>query len=146
MNQNEAVIANQHGEVTELSVSSESMIAPQAPSREEIEARQEKLAKLDEIDVEEKQSIVTSYWEAEKGDEIRGIFQGWKILEKKDENEEEGVKKLPAAVVLTKSGTHLLGSTQLVDSFLQIPIDSAVYVKCTGKKGRMKEFDVRLLD
>lgn len=140
-------IANQNGEVTDLVMSENNELNLQAPTREMVEARQAKLQGLDDINIEDKQSIVTAYWEAEeKGQSLRGIFQGWKILEKKDDDAEEGVKKLPAAVLLTKSGTFLLGSTQLVDSFLQIPQESAVYVEYIGKKGRMKTFDVRILD
>ena len=142
-----AVVANQHGEVTGLTVSTQEMAIPEAPTREQIAERQAKLEGLDKIKIEDKQSVTTAYWEAEeKGQELRGIFQGWKILEKRDETAEEGVKKIPAAVLLTKEGTFLLGSTQLVDSFLQIPQESAVYVQYTGKKGRMKTFDVRILD
>jgi hypothetical protein len=133
------------GEVTGLEIKGDAFVAP--VTKEEIEERQRKLKSLDDIDVNTGTSIVSSYWEARQGDEIRGIFMGWKILEKKDPNEAEGVKKIPAVVIETKEGQRIIGAMQVVDSFYgKVPDGAAVWVKCTkAKTGEMKEFEIKVI-
>lgn len=133
------------GEVTGLQITGDAFASP--VTKEEIEERQRKLKSLDDIDVNTGTSIVSSYWEARQGDEIRGIFMGWKILEKKDPNEAEGVKKIPAVVIETKEGQRIIGAMQVVDSFYgKVPDGAAVWVKCTkAKTGEMKEFEIKVI-
>jgi len=133
------------GEVTGLEIKGDAFVTP--VTKEEIEERQRKLQSLDDIDVNTGTSIVSSYWEARQGDEIRGIFMGWKILEKKDPNEAEGVKKIPAVVIETKEGQRIIGAMQVVDSFYgKVPDGAAVWVKCTkAKTGEMKEFEIKVI-
>jgi len=133
------------GEVTGLQITGDAFVTP--VTKEEIEERQRKLQSLDDIDVNTGTSIVSSYWEARQGDEIRGIFMGCKVLEKKDPNEAEGVKKIPAVVIETKEGQRIIGAMQVVDSFYgKVPDGAAVWVKCTkAKTGEMKEFEIKVI-
>lgn len=138
-------LINQDGEITDMAIAGQAFVSP--VTKEEIEERQRKLESLDAINIEEKPSIVSSYWEARAGDEIRGIFMGWKILEKKDPNEPEGFKKIPAVVIETKEGQRIIGAMQVVDSFYgKVPDGAAVWIKCTkSKTGEMKEFEVKMI-
>lgn len=133
------------GEVTDLTIAGNAM--PAQVTKEELAERYKKLEELDKINIEQGRSIVSSYWEARAGDEIRGIFLGWKVLEKKDQTEPEGVKKIPAIVVETKEGERLIAAMQVVESFYKkVAEGSAVYIRCDkSKTGEMKEFTIKVI-
>jgi len=141
MNEGLVTIVNQNGEDTALVESDAQIIAPMTQDEYDRQA-----AMLDEIDqYDEAIEVSSSYWEAvTHGEDIKGIFVGMKVLTKTSDTGE--MKNIPAAVVLTKNGSRLLGSTSVVDTFLtSVPDGSAVKVTYTGKKGRAKMFKVEIL-
>lgn len=129
-------VVNQDGKETGLTLSKAQLASDLA-----------RLEEIEQIDHTEKRSAVVQYWEALKGDKIKGIFIGWKVLEKVDEASGE-VKQIPAVVIRTKQGDFINGSMQIADSFLgRIAEGAAVYIECiSSKSGKMKEFDIRVLD
>ncbi len=142
MNEGLVTIVNQNGEDTAMVESDAQIIAPMTQDEYDRQA-----AMLDEIDqYDEATEVSSSYWEAvTQGESIKGIFVGMKVLTKTDSDTGE-MKNIPAAVVLTKNGSRLLGSTSVVDTFLtSVPDGSAVKVTYTGKKGRAKMFKVEIL-
>ena len=134
------------GEVTELAIESGAIIAPRMSAAElaERKARLQRIASLDEGTA---QKISSQYWEASKGDSIRGEFLGFRILTKKDEDAEDGIKKIPAVVIDTLDGIRLCGAMQVVENFQSVPQRSGVNVTCVkSKSGSMKEFEVLVFE
>ena len=137
-------IANQNGEPTDLVIGNGMMQMAQVDS-EKLNSDLERLEKLESVELKGRRSANVKYWEAEKGDEIRAIFLGWKRLEKPDEGTGE-IIGLPAVILRTKTGDFINASTIIVESLMGIAQGAGLHIKCTGKKGRMKTFDITLLD
>lgn len=137
-------IVNQNGQSTDLVLANvPAEIVTVNP--EEIKDDLKRLAELDKVSPDGKRSANVKYWEAEKGDELRCIFKGWKRIEKTNETTAE-VENLPAAILRTATGDFISMATIIVDSLMTVPTGKGLYIKCTGKKGRMKTFDVVILD
>ena len=140
-------LPTQHGEETGLAIS-DSPLMGGAMTAKELSDRKARLARIAKMDVAQAQKISSEYWEATAGDVIRGEFLGFKILTKKDEAAEDGVKRIPAVAVDTLDGIRLCGAMQVVESFQTgVPQGAAVQVTCTkSKSGAMKEFDVLVFE
>lgn len=141
-------VVNQDGEETTLVFANmPSMVKKLTP--EQAQKNKERLAKLSEMsdkDIEDKSvTISEKYWEAEdKGDSITGIFHGWRVLEK---SENDDIVKLLAGIIETpKDGTFLNCGTQLVQALHQVQEGSLVKVTYTGKSGRMKIYEVKVIE
>lgn len=134
-------LTNQNGDDTGLTAP---VLSPMTQA--DYDARVAMLDEIDQYDDDDAIEVSSSYWEAEsKGDSIKGIFVGMKVLTKADEGTGE-VKNIPAVVVLTKDGERLLGSITVVDTFVSsVPQGSPVKVTYDGKKGRAKMFKVAIL-
>lgn len=142
-NQKSEQLVTQHGEVTELSVLENPVTAIQAATKEDWAAIKASLKEIDETDFSKAQSISSSYFEAEKGDVLKGVFTGWEVLAKEENGD---TKALPAIKILTKDGIRFSASMQLVDAFKPVPVGVKVQITCLGKKNRMKLFDVKVID
>ena len=136
-------LVTQHGEVTELAIGGGPLLSGTLTA-DELAERKSRLQRIASYNPRQAQKISSSYWEAGVNDVIRGEFLGFKILEKKDEKAEDGIKRIPAVVIDTLEGTRLCGAMQVVESFSAgVPQGAAVQVTCTkAKSGEMKEFDV----
>lgn len=140
-------IVSTTGEVTDLELSNENLNMPM-PTKEERHETKNRLLALEEKDPSKGQSIVSQYWEASQGDSIKGIFKGFKVLQKKDPSEPEGVKPIPAVLIETLEGLRLCGSMQIVDSFINtVEQGAAVYIECIeARANQMKKFEIKILD
>lgn len=140
-NSNSEPLVTQDGEVTGLTVLEQST-AIQAATKEDWAAIQATLDEIDSTDFSKAQSISSKYWEAEKGDSIKGVFVEWVVIGKEENGD---TKALPAIKILTKEGIRLSSSMQLIEDFKPLPVGAKVLVTCQGKKNRMKLFDVKVI-
>jgi len=140
-------LKNQDGENTGLLLAKKPEVPYyEPPTPEELAERQEAFKEMENIKADNAQSVTSKYWEARKGDEIRGIFVGTRMLFK---NEGDQQKELPAIVIDTKDGEYLCSQLQILDTFIngrRIAPKSWVYLKCTHDKSQeMKEFEIKVL-
>jgi len=113
-------------------------------SEEQLQEEKRKLEAIDKMTQSELQKgtiVSTKYWDASVGDELRGVYDGFKPIES------EG-KPLIAIQITTSEGKYLAAGQHLVEAFIgnSIKAGSAVHVKHTGLSGRMKMFEVRILE
>ena len=139
------VILNQKNEPTEV------VAVPQIGDRglitiDNIEELENQLAKIKAADVKNSPEAGIKYWEAGKGDELRGIFVGWKTFLPKDA--EECATPIPAAVIrVDKYLAFMSGAVQLTSAFMNIAEGSGVFVKCDeAKSGSAKSFTVKVIE
>ena len=140
------IVSTATGEVTELTISGGPLLTG-TMTAEDLAERKARLSSIAELPSEGADKISSEYWEARSGDKIRGEFLGYKILEKKDDQAEDGVKRIPAVVIDTLEGIRLCGAMQIVENFQTgVAPGSPVEVTCTeAKAGQMKKFEVLVL-
>lgn len=90
-------------------------------------------------------SITGKYYEFGKaGDKVRGVFAGYKTIEKK---EIEGTKQIKCVEWVSNGEFFLNGGTILVNEIERfgVAIGQPIEIEYTGKKGQAKMFTVKLL-
>ena len=139
------VILNQKNEPTEV------VAVPQIGDRglitfDDVDELETHLAKIKKADVTKSPEAGIKYWEAGKGDELRGIFVGWKTFLPKDA--EEGSTPIIAAVIrVSKYMAYMSGAVQLTSAFMNIAEGSGVFIKCDeAKSGSAKVFTVKVIE
>ena len=141
-------VTNQDGENTGLELANFAGNV-KTLTQEELDARKAKIRQLSNMkkaDIKANSTNVsTRYWEAkQEGDSIQGMFIGWKVLQKKEDNE---VKSLLTAVIETeKDGTYLNSGTMIVEAFQNVAEGSLVVVTYVKTEGRMKVYEVEVID
>lgn len=136
-------IVDQNGQDTGLTFANYSgtVIQKTEEERKQENERLDKLSKLKGEDLEKGKVMSTKYWDASIGDTLIGVYDGFKPIVSED-------KSLVAIQITTKDGKFLAAGQHLVEAFLgnSIVAGSAVYVKHTEMSGRMKMFEVRILE
>ena len=90
-------------------------------------------------------SLSPVYKEFEKGESIKVVFLGFKLLQKKDNG---GIKELPAVIWMDeKQATWVNAGASLVSAFESVPEGTAVMITFTGEKpvqtGNLKQYEVK---
>lgn len=136
-NNTAAAVYNQDGEETKVALQQRPADLKMTPA--EIEAQ---IARAREIKPDDAPEVGILYWEANKGENKVGIFQGWSIITPKDKE-----PMLAAVIRVSPELAYMSAAVQIVSRFQLIEVGSSVYVECTeSKSGGVKEFDVRLLE
>lgn len=139
-NKSDLLVVNSDGEVFE---NNEIQVTPSKFSREMLE-----MLVNNSINLDEKNPIMDitgKYYEfAKAGDKVRGVFAGFKTIEKK---EVDGLKPIKCVEWVTNGQFFMNGETVLVNEIEKfgVAIGQPIEIEYNGKRGNAKMFTIRLL-